>query len=29
VKMIDVLERELEQLKGNGYEDKNKNEDMP
>ena len=28
VKMIEVLEKELEQLKGNGYEDKNKNEDM-
>ena len=27
-KMIEVLEKELEQLKGNGYEDKNKNEDM-
>ena len=27
-KMIKVLEKELEQLKGNGYEDKNKNEDM-
>ena len=28
VKMIEVLEKELEQLKGNGYEGKNKNEDM-
>lgn len=28
VKMIEVLEKELEQLKGNGYEDKNKDEDM-
>jgi hypothetical protein len=28
VKMIEVLEKELEQLKGKGYEDKNKNEDM-
>lgn len=28
VKMIEVLEKELKQLKGNGYEDKNKNEDM-
>ena len=27
-KMIEVLEKELEQLKGKGYEDKNKNEDM-
>lgn len=27
-KMIEVLEKELEQLKGNGYEDKNKDEDM-
>ena len=28
VKMIDVLEKELEQLKGKGYESKNKDEDM-
>lgn len=28
MKMIEVLEKELEQLKGNGYEGKNKNEDM-
>ena len=27
-KMVEVLEKELEQLKRNGYEDKNKNEDM-
>ena len=27
-KMVEVLEKELEQLKGKGYEDKNKNEDM-
>lgn len=28
VKMIEVLEKELEQLKGKGYESKNKDEDM-
>lgn len=27
-KMVEVLEKELEELKGKGYEDKNKNEDM-
>lgn len=27
-KMVEVLEKELEQLKGNGYESKNKDEDM-